>query len=113
MSGLLNTAYEYRNISNFTPYLGGSVGWAQQLSEIERHNLQTGELEKYSNRQHNFAWGALLGINWDFTRHWDVDFGYRFIQLGKVDMGTSSIGSGVTADEYISHDVLLTINYRF
>lgn len=113
MTGLVNAAYEYRNSSDFTPYFGGSIGWAHQASEIERVNILTGDTEKYSNRDHNFAWGALTGVTWAFAKHWDLDLGYRYINLGEVDTGTSSIGTKIQAEDYISHDILFTVNYRF
>ena len=113
VTGLVNVAYEYRNSSDFTPYFGGSIGWAQQHSEVERNNLVTGEIEKFSSNEHNFAWGGLLGVTWHFAKHWDADFGYRFINLGDVDTGVSSIGTRIEGEDYLSHDVLFTVNYRF
>lgn len=113
LSGLVNVAYEFRNNSDFTPYLGGSIGWAQHHSQVDRDNLTTGDEEAYENRKHNFAWGALAGVTWRFAKRWDADLGYRFANLGEVDSGKSSIGTQFTADDYISHDVLVTVNYRF
>ena len=113
LSGLVNVAYEYRNKSDFTPYIGGSIGWAQNHSVVDRDNLATGAEEEFDNRKHNFAWGAMLGMTWRFARHWDADLGYRFINLGEVDTGAATVGGQITADDYIAHDVLITVNYRF
>ena len=112
-TGLVNAAYEFRNNSDFTPYIGCSVGWAQQHSEVERNNLVTGDMESFSNRKHNFAWGGLIGATWNYSSHWDLDLGYRYINLGDVDTGRSSIGSSIKGENYLSHDILVTINYRF
>lgn len=113
LSGMLNTAYEYRNSTNFTPYIGGSIGWAQHHSVVDLDNLTTRTEEEFTNRKHNFAWGGLLGVTWQFAKHWDTDLGYRFINLGEVDSGKSSIGTSFKTGDYISHDVLVTVNYRF
>lgn len=113
LSGLVNVAYEYRNSSSFTPYFGGSIGWAQNHSVVDRDNLNTGEEEEFENRKHNLAWGGMLGVTWRFADHWDADLGYRFINLGEVDSGVSNVGPSFTADDYISHDVLITFDYRF
>lgn len=113
LSGLVNVAYEYRNKSNFTPYIGTSIGWAQNHSVVDKDNLVTGSEEEFENRKHNFAWGAMLGIAWRFAKDWDADLGYRFINLGDVDTGRSGTGGQVTADDYVAHDVLVTVNYRF
>ena len=113
VAGLVNVAYEYRSNSSFTPYFGASIGWANQRSDIRRNNLITLEVEEFSGDKHNLAWGGLLGMTWQFAKHWDTDFGYRYINLGGVDTGISSIGSRIEADDYVSHDVLVTFNYRF
>lgn len=113
LSGLVNVAYEYRNASDFTPYIGGSIGWAQNHTVVDRDNLATGVEEEFENRKHNFAWGAMLGVTWRFARKWDADLGYRFINLGEVDTGEAGAGGRITADDYIAHDVLVTVNYRF
>lgn len=113
LSGLVNVAYEYRTKSDFTPYIGGSIGWAQNHSVVDKDNLVTGAEEEFENRKHNFAWGAMLGVTWRFARNWDADLGYRFITLGEVDTGRSGTGGQITADDYVAHDVLVTVNYRF
>ena len=113
VTGLVNIAYEYRNSSNFTPYFGGSLGWAQQNSEVTRNNLVARQVEKFSGDSHNFAWGGIVGVTWNFSKHWDTDFGYRFVNLGNVDTGVSSVGTRLEGEDYLSHDVLFTVNYRF
>ena len=111
--GLINGAYEFRNGTEFTPYLGGSIGWAQQNSDVERNDLRSGDSEEYINSESNFSWGAIIGVTWKFAQHWDADFGYRYIDLGAVNTGLSGVGTQIKAEDYISHDVLITINYRF
>ena len=113
VTGLVNIAYEYRNSSNFTPYFGGSLGWAQQHSEVTRNNLEARQVEKFSGDSHSFAWGGIVGVTWNFSKHWDTDFGYRFVNLGNVDTGISSVGTRLEGENYLSHDVLFTVIYRF
>jgi outer membrane immunogenic protein len=113
VTGLFNVAYEYRNNSGFTPYAGGSIGWAQNNSNIERNNIITGDTEKFENGEHNFAWGGMTGVTWRFAKHWDIDLGYRYINLGEINTGISNIGTRIEAENHISHDVLFTVNRRF
>jgi outer membrane immunogenic protein len=113
VTGLFNAAYEYRNSSDFTPYAGGSIGWAQNNSNVTRDKIGTNDIEKFQNGEHNFAWGGMTGVTWRFTKHWDIDLGYRYINLGEVNTGISSIGTGIEAENHISHDVLFTVNHRF
>jgi len=114
LSGLVNVTYEYRNSTSFTPYLGGGVGWAQNHSSVRLSNITNGGEEEFEKRVHNFAWGAHLGVTWRFANRWDTDFGYRFMSLGEIESGKGGTSNGTfTADDYFSHDVLWTINYRF
>ena len=113
LSGLINLTYEYRNSSSITPYFGSGIGWAQNHASVRLSNLSNGSEENFEERTHNFAWGAHLGINWRFTDRWDMNFGYRFINLGGLKSGQPKTGNTFTADNYFSHDALWTVNYRF
>ena len=110
---LFNAVYEFRNKSCWTPYVGGTFGWAGNRSSTTRTNLTTAATEDLDNTANNFAWGGTVGLVWQFAKRWDVDFGYRYINLGEVDTGQFATGERITADEYIAHDVLISANYRF
>ena len=114
VSTLFNILYEYRNSSSFTPYVGGSLGWAQHRSNTDRDVLVSGgsstDLDEEVN---NFAWGGMLGVTWGFANSWELDLGYRYIDMGEVSSGAFPTGETITADDYTSHDILLGIHYRF
>ena len=104
---------EWRNESDFTPFIGGSIGYARNDADTDRVVVPTQATTSKSNATDNLAWGVMAGVDWEFIDHWSAGLAYRYIDLGEVETGTFSGGDGVSADDYTSHDLLLTFTYRF
>lgn len=110
---LLNAFVEWRNDSDFTPFVGGTLGWARNSTETKRASLGGGPASEYDNDEDNLAWGGMVGLDWDFAESWAAQLAYRYIDLGEVSTGLAPTGEGIESDEYVSHDVLLSILFRF
>lgn len=110
---LFNALLEWRNESDFTPFVGGSVGWARHSSDTKRVNTGTSAKVSKETDEDNLAWGGMAGIDWHFAEQWSAEFAYRYVNLGDVDAGSFSGGDGVNADDYTSHDIMLSVNFRF
>ena len=110
---LFNLLFDIRLDGQFTPYLGGTLGWARNSADTERRVINTGVLTTKETTTDNLAWGGMAGIVWDFSERWGADFAYRYINLGEVDTGQFTGGDSVSADDYISHDLLVSLLYRF
>jgi opacity protein-like surface antigen len=113
MTVFFNALLEWRNESDFTPFIGGSIGWARHSSETTRVVVPTQASVSQDTDKDNLAWGAMAGVDWAFTEHWSAGLAYRYTNLGEVDAGSFSGGDSVSADDYTSHDVLLSFSYRF
>ena len=110
---LFNLLYDIRLEGRFTPYFGGTLGWSHNSADTERRVINTGVLTKKETATDNLAWGGMAGVVWDFGERWGADFAYRYINLGEVDTGVFAGGDSVTADDYVSHDFLISLLYRF
>lgn len=110
---LLNALLEWRNDTEFTPFVGGSVGWARHSSDTSRVVIPTQAETSKTTDKDNLAWGVMAGVGWEFLDHWSAELAYRYTDLGEVDAGSFSGGDSLSADDYISHDLLLTVSYRF
>ncbi len=110
---LFNAFLEWRNESDFTPFVGGSVGWARNSADNDRHNLVNGASQSDDTDEDNVAWGAMAGVDWRFLESVSAELAYRYINLGDVDAGSFSGGDSIDADDYTSHDILLSVSYRF
>jgi opacity protein-like surface antigen len=112
-SAIASVILEWRNETDFTPFVGGSLGWARNATETRRANLGTSVQTSQDNDEDNLAWGGLVGIDWEFAEGWMAELAYRYINLGDVDTGVVAPGGRITAEDYVSHDVLLSTAYRF
>lgn len=110
---LFSAILEWRNDSDFTPFIGGTLGWARNMAETTRIHLPTQASTTEKNDTDNLAWGGLAGVGWQFSESWSAELAYRYIDMGEVDGGGFATGDGLEAGHYVSHDVLLTFSYRF
>jgi len=110
---LFNILFEYRNMSDFTPFLGGTFGWARNHSSVDRTNLGTVTTTTQGNTENNIAWGFMLGLDWAFAESWSTEFAYRYINLGPASTGVFPTGEEVTADDYVAHDFVLSAMYHW
>jgi opacity protein-like surface antigen len=110
---LFNVLYEHRNPSSFTPFVGGTIGWARNRSEVTRDVIGTSTRVRASNTENNVAWGVMLGVDWAFTANWSAEFAYRYIDLGEANSGLFAGGDGFDANTYSSHDILISVLYAW
>ena len=110
-SALFALAWEIRNSSNWTPYIGGTAGWVRNHSSVDRNVIGAGSTT-HDNDTDDLGLGIMFGTTWDFSENWGMDFAYRYINLGEVDTGVMANNDQITAD-YESHEALITVNYRF
>lgn len=112
-TALVNLAWEIRHFGDdWVPYLGASVGWARNTSEVDRNNF-AGAVVTTENSTDNLALGIMAGVSWYVSDSFGIDLGYRFINLGEVESGTLAGGESFQADNYISNELTLSLNYRF
>jgi opacity protein-like surface antigen len=110
---MVNLLLEWRNGSDFTPFAGGSVGWARHSSDATRTVTTTRASSSQTTHSDNLAWGAIAGVNWAFLDHWSAELAYRFADLGEVKTGSFAAGGSVSSDHYYAHDLMLSVIYRF
>lgn len=112
---LVNAYYDYQLSDTLALFGGGGVGWAQNVSDVRRTNLAgsgTTGTER-TDETDNLAWNLAIGTIWSFAKEWDLEFKYRYINLGKVSSGPHIDSQTIKADTYTAHDVIIGITYRF
>lgn len=113
ISALASAIIEWRNDTDFTPFAGVTAGWARNSTDTRRLNLATQASTDTDEDTDNFAYGGFLGLDWSLSENWSAEFAYRYLNLGAVETGAVDTADGVSAEDYISHDVLFSIFYRF
>jgi opacity protein-like surface antigen len=112
-SALATAIVEWRNDTNFTPFAGVTAGWARNSTDTRRQDNNNGAATNTDQDLDNFAYGGVLGLDWGFSENWSAEFAYRFINLGDVETGVINTTDSISADDYISHDLLFSILYRY
>ena len=110
---LLNAYYDHPLSKTLALFGGGGIGWAQNVSDMNRTSLNGGAGGDRIDREDNFAWNLAVGTIWSYSSDWDIEFRYRFIDLGEVSSGPHPDSTTISADEYTAHDVIIGFNYRF
>jgi opacity protein-like surface antigen len=110
---LVNVFYDSKPLGNFQPYIGAGLGWARNVSEVDRVPLSGASKEEREDAKHNFAWALMFGVMYQISETWQFEVGYRYIDLGEVESGPFQDGTVMTADDYVSHDLILGLVYRF
>lgn len=83
----------------FHPYAGFGIGWSHGTFKT---NTATESVDESSNA---FAWQILAGVNFEITREWSADVGYRYFQ-SKYSVEDSDVTSK-------NHIILIGVNYHF
>jgi len=112
-SALATAIVEWRNDTNFTPFAGVTAGWARNSTDTRRQDNNNGAATNTDQDLDNFAYGGVLGLDWGFSENWSAEVAYRYINLGDVETGVIDTTDSISADDYISHDLLFSILYRY
>lgn len=80
------------------PYLGGGVGTAiYSVKDNLTHTKESGS---------NFAWNATAGLGIKLTRNLTFDSGYRYVDMGKVELGEDEL-------HFVAHEVYAGMRFLF
>jgi len=98
--------------SEFTPYIGGSIGFANHDSNISSITGPNGTASVNSSDSGvDFAAGAIAGIDWAATDQWSLGARYRFLWVNlklECPSGTTCSNGDLTA-----HVFTLNATYHF
>jgi opacity protein-like surface antigen len=120
--GLANAYIDLGTFRGITPYVGGGVGFAsvsvQGLKDVNVPN--NGVAFAGDHTDTNFAWALYAGLSYDVTPQFTMDFGYRYLDLGKARSGTPQAYdpdydcgcSAFEVKDLTSHDLLISARYR-
>ena len=73
--------YDFFPYSWFTPFVNAGIGWTDHSLTI---NNKVSTREKMDAT--NFTWSLGAGISAKITNRWNLDVGYRYYDMGSLDM---------------------------
>lgn len=95
-SYMANAFWDLSPYTMFTPYLMGGVG----ISKVELSTKSTFPTIKYKENS-NFTWALGAGISAKVTSRFNVDLGYRYFDLGKVNHARVTTSEGYLGLRYV------------
>ena len=118
---LANGYVDLWSFGSVTPYLGVGLGTAyNRIGRISDTAGTSATSVEYSNAvsRWNFAWALMAGASVNIARGLDLDLSYRYVDMGKMDGGTTyctgTCGlSEIQHYKFASHDFRVGLRYAF
>lgn len=123
LSSVVTMANGYIDLGTWygvTPYVGGGVGAAFHsvtgFYDIGAGNAAGGFGVAAGKQTTTFAWSAQAGLAYSVTPNLKLELGYRYMNLGNVNLGTiqcynSCSGTSYTVKDVTSHDVKIGMRW--
>ena len=114
---MLNVEYEFGNEFAFMPkrlhlYLSGGIGAALIKTEASTYGIATGiPVGSQSFRDVQFSWNLGAGLRYDIIGNLLFDLSYRYMDLGKTQIGPVS-GATLKIGDILSSGVFAGLVYR-
>ena len=119
---LANLYYDFSSRSGFNPYLGVGLGWASNHVHGGMATDSTNCLcvETFDDAsQSNFAWALMAGVNRQLDHGFNLDVGYRYLNVGSVHTGdlfdttaaATTPGTGISTGNISSHEIRVGLRY--
>ncbi|MBN6361484.1 porin family protein [Providencia huaxiensis] len=117
---MINTYYDFKNQTNFTPYVSVGLGLASVKhkaqyisSEVNSGGSEYDSFSK-SKTNSNFAWSLGLGSQYAINDNLSLDLSYRFLDAGKSDVSYNADGETLKSKVKVrSNDIMFGVVYRF
>ncbi|MGG4610086.1 outer membrane protein [Providencia sp. Me31A] len=117
---MINTYYDFKNETNFTPYVSVGLGLASikhktqySFSEVNSDGSEYDAHSK-SKTNSNFAWSLGLGSQYAINDNLSLDLSYRFLDAGKSEVSYHADGDNMKSKVKVrSNDIMFGVVYRF
>lgn len=112
---LLNIYYDYVLNPRWVLYGGAGIGIARNTSDVKRVLVDIGgaPVRETSHSKTGLSWNVGLGALWRWKENWTIDMRYRFVDLGEIEAGPLAGGETVSAESFVSHDLVIGFIYDF
>ena len=109
---LANFYYDFRNSSNFTPYVGLGLGVAFIEASVDA-SLTTPwgwAAGSVSDSETAFAWNIGAGVAYNINDTVTIDLGYRYLNLGDSKFKFNNLKASAFS---AAHEIMLGLRFTF
>jgi opacity protein-like surface antigen len=116
---LANFYYDFGSRQDFNPYIGVGLGWAFNKTNGGTVLNPTGSTYDIDGaNQTNFAWALMAGVTKDLGHGFNMDMGYRYLNMGDAHTGNIIDNNGLEivdtdpiVNDITAHQVRLGLRY--
>ncbi|MFC7331671.1 porin family protein [Rhodocista pekingensis] len=100
------------NRQQVRPYLGAGIGLSTtKVDDVDVIIADQNRLERFfGSDDDQFSWQLMAGAQVETGSGLFFDLGYRYVDLGKVQLSSTS---GVLDEDLRAHELVATLGYRF
>ncbi|HJV34213.1 outer membrane protein [Geomonas sp.] len=107
-----NAFVDIHNQSPFTPYLGGGLGFAAMTLNDTLGSTPTQRVIVFQGGDDTvFAWQLGAGVDYNITKMFSVDLGYRFFSTATAHFNKASLAEYDL--KFQSHNLALALRLKF
>lgn len=111
-TALFNGYIDMGSWYTLTPYIGAGAG-AARLRTSEYSSTGAPPFTTVDpNNQWNFAWALMAGVAWQVAPNLQLDFGYRWLNLGDVKTRADAFGA-MTFHHVQGHEIRAGLRWSF
>lgn len=113
---MFNGYYDLGSIRGFVPYVGAGVGLAHNAMGGVAFTALPNVIEGAD--RWSLAWSLMTGVGYQITDRMTLDFGYRYLDMGKAQSGVCDSAGACTnprvrIDDIAAHEFKVGIRYSF
>jgi opacity protein-like surface antigen len=111
VTGLLNVYGDLGTWYGLTPYIGVGAGFAHlQAANFNVASAPFGN-DGDSTGKWNFAWAYMAGVSYKVFGNYNIDLGYRHVNMGDANTGRDPFGNQLSFKSLSSDEVRLGFRY--
>jgi opacity protein-like surface antigen len=115
---MLNVYHDLGNFNRVVPYLGAGVGVAYHTVDDVYFTGNPNLVNRISGDSDlSFAWSLMAGVGYQISERAILDFGYRYIDMGKASSGRNDtagfVNPAVKIDDIEAHEFKIGLRYHF
>lgn len=117
-TAMLNVYKDFGNFRGFVPYVGAGIGVAyNRLGDVSFTGNPNLTNVIHGNNDLSLAWSLMAGVGYQISDRTILDFGYRYIDFGRIESQQSDsagfVNPAVKLSDLSAHEFKVGLRYYF